>query len=92
MLNLTTLADIMLGTVDTWDHEAIRYLNPTLPLPSAPITVAIPGLTPLINRVSQLSPRRERAFHSNGSYSFLPALRALAILTHWRTRLGGIRR
>jgi hypothetical protein len=53
VLNLTTLADILLGTVDTWNHAAIRELNPTLAslLPSAPITVALPGQTPLILQV-----------------------------------------
>lgn len=45
VLNLTTLADILLGTVDTWNHAAIRELNPMLAslLPSAPITVTLPG-------------------------------------------------
>jgi ABC-type phosphate transport system substrate-binding protein len=44
-LNLSTLADIYLGTVDTWDHPAIRELNPDLQglLPAQPITVALPN-------------------------------------------------
>jgi phosphate transport system substrate-binding protein len=44
-LNLSTLADIYLGTVDTWDHPAIRELNPDLQslLPAQPIIVALPN-------------------------------------------------
>jgi phosphate transport system substrate-binding protein len=34
-----TLADIYLGKIKTWDHAAIKKLNPSLNLPSAPITV-----------------------------------------------------
>jgi hypothetical protein len=43
LLNLTTLADIMLGKVDTWDHPAIRQLNPTLValLPHQNVTVVL---------------------------------------------------
>jgi phosphate transport system substrate-binding protein len=33
------LADIFLGKVRTWNHEAIRALNPSLRLPDAPINV-----------------------------------------------------
>jgi ABC-type phosphate transport system substrate-binding protein len=42
-LNLSTLADIYLGTVDAWDHAAIRELNPTIQhlLPAQPISVVI---------------------------------------------------
>jgi ABC-type phosphate transport system substrate-binding protein len=44
VLNLTTLADIMLGTVDNWRHPAILELNPLLAavLPNNPITVVTP--------------------------------------------------
>jgi ABC-type phosphate transport system substrate-binding protein len=41
VLNLTTLADIYLGTIDNWNHSAIRELNLDLAglLPNAPILV-----------------------------------------------------
>lgn len=44
MLDLATVADIMLGTVDNWNHTAIRALNPSLKehLPNASITVVTP--------------------------------------------------
>jgi ABC-type phosphate transport system substrate-binding protein len=44
VLNMTTLADIMLGTVDKWNHAAIVALNPDLAafLPNKPITVVTP--------------------------------------------------
>jgi len=48
VLNLTTLADILLGNVDNWNHSAIRALNPDLlpHLPNATITVVLPvGVT-----------------------------------------------
>jgi hypothetical protein len=53
VFNLTTLADIMLGIVDKWDHPAIRELNPALAsyLPSQFITAVVPGSTPLILQV-----------------------------------------
>jgi ABC-type phosphate transport system substrate-binding protein len=52
-LNLTTLADILLGTVASWNDTAIRELNPTLAsfLPRANITLALPGQTPGVMRV-----------------------------------------
>lgn len=42
MLNLTVLADIMLGNVDKWNHQAIQELNPSLTLPNKNITVVTP--------------------------------------------------
>jgi hypothetical protein len=44
LLDLPTLADVMLGTVDNWNHSAIRALNPTLAhlLPNQPIVVVTP--------------------------------------------------
>jgi ABC-type phosphate transport system substrate-binding protein len=44
VLNLPTLADIMLGTVDNWNHSAIRELNPSLAafLPNQSIIVVTP--------------------------------------------------
>lgn len=41
MLNLTTLAEIYLGTIANWNHSAIRSLNPDLAsrLPDSPIVV-----------------------------------------------------
>jgi hypothetical protein len=77
VLNLTTLADILLGTVGTWNHAAIRELNPTLTslLPSAPITVALPGQTPLIMRVLIKSLRAASAlFDQTVADQLLPLL------------------
>jgi ABC-type phosphate transport system substrate-binding protein len=54
VLNLTTLADIYLGTVDRWDHAAIRELNPTLAylLPAQNITVVLSTYdAPAITRI-----------------------------------------
>jgi hypothetical protein len=63
VFNLTTLANIMLGHVDNWNHSAIRELNPTLVdyLPNQPITVVTPIGAPTIMLVftqalSQASP------------------------------------
>ena len=63
VFNLTTLADIMLGHVDNWNHSAIRELNPTLVdyLPNQPITVVTPIGAPTVMLVftealSQASP------------------------------------
>jgi hypothetical protein len=41
LLNLTVLADILLGTIDTWNDTAIQELNPELGdlLPADPITI-----------------------------------------------------
>ena len=63
VLNLTTLADILLGTVDTWNHAAIRELNPTLAslLPSAPITVTLPGQNPVVMHILTKSLRAASA-------------------------------
>jgi hypothetical protein len=50
LLNLTTVADIMLGLVDNWNHSAIRELNPALAqyLPNAPIIVVTPTGAPTV--------------------------------------------
>jgi ABC-type phosphate transport system substrate-binding protein len=44
VLDLSIVADVMLGTVDNWNHSAIRTLNPTLAhlLPNQPIMVVTP--------------------------------------------------
>jgi phosphate transport system substrate-binding protein len=39
VLNGAVLADIFLGKITSWDDSAIKALNPTLALPSAPIVV-----------------------------------------------------
>jgi phosphate transport system substrate-binding protein len=54
------LADIFLGNIKTWDHPAIRKLNPDLNLPSLPVTVVhrsdSSGTTfNLVNYLSKLS-------------------------------------
>jgi ABC-type phosphate transport system substrate-binding protein len=48
VLNFTTLAGIYLGTVDRWDHAAIRELNPTLAhlLSGRNITVIVTDQSP----------------------------------------------
>lgn len=48
VLDLPTLADIMLGTVDNWNHTAIRSLNPNIAqvLPNASIIVVTPTNSP----------------------------------------------
>jgi hypothetical protein len=53
LLNLATLADIYLGTVDTWDHAAIRDLNPELAslLPNKNITVVLSTSTPSVTSI-----------------------------------------
>jgi phosphate transport system substrate-binding protein len=38
-LDATTISDIFLGKVKTWDDAEIKALNPSLKLPSTPITV-----------------------------------------------------
>lgn len=50
MLDLVTIADIMLGTVDNWNHSTIHQLNPNLAsfLPNATITVVSPTNSPAI--------------------------------------------
>ena len=42
-LNLTVIADIMLGVIDNWQHPTIVQLNPDLVLPNAPIVVVVPS-------------------------------------------------
>ncbi|MDB5572007.1 MAG: pstS [Hyphomicrobiales bacterium] len=39
VLDGPTVADIYLGKIKTWDHEAIKKLNPSVKLPGAPISV-----------------------------------------------------
>jgi ABC-type phosphate transport system substrate-binding protein len=53
LLNLATLADIYLGTVDTWDHAAIRDLNPELAslLPNKNITVVLSTSMPSVTSI-----------------------------------------
>jgi ABC-type phosphate transport system substrate-binding protein len=50
VLDLPTVADVMLGTVDNWNHSAIRTLNPTLAhlLPNQPIKVVTPLGAPTV--------------------------------------------
>jgi hypothetical protein len=49
LLDLSIVADVMLGTVDNWNHSAIRALNPTLAhlLPNQPIMVVTPLGSPI---------------------------------------------
>jgi hypothetical protein len=50
VFDLPTVADVMLGTVDNWNHSAIRALNPTLAhlLPNQPILVVTPLGAPTV--------------------------------------------
>jgi hypothetical protein len=50
LLDLQTVANVMLGTVDNWNHSAIRALNPTLAhlLPNQPIMVVTPLGAPTV--------------------------------------------
>jgi hypothetical protein len=53
LLDLSIVADVMLGTVDNWNHSAIRALNPTLAhlLPNQSIMVITPLGSPIAMRM-----------------------------------------
>jgi hypothetical protein len=73
VLDFATLADVYLGTVDTWNHSAIRQLNPSIAhlLPDINITVVLCDRSSIIlNMLTQVlrdaSPEfraRVRSYH-----------------------------
>jgi hypothetical protein len=76
VFNLSVVADIMLGTVDNWNHSAIRELNPDLAeyLPCEPIIVITPTTSPTVMLLfTQALSEASESFRKIVRHFFIPS-------------------